>query len=79
MDHILGTTLQILVILLVMHLDINILHYKLINGWCSCDNNFEHATRDGPADGITPCNGNGSLTCSYYGGDWCNYIYQIIS
>ena len=48
--------------------------------WCSCDNNFEHATRDGYADGTFQCNSDstspGSYTCNGFGGNWCNYIYQ---
>ena len=35
-------------------------------GWCCCDNNFTHATRDG------------ETACGYYGGGFCNFIYQVM-
>jgi hypothetical protein len=34
------------------------------NGWCSCDNDFKHATK------------YGRKSCGKRGGPWCNYIYQ---
>ena len=36
------------------------------NGWCACDSNLTHATRDGAS------------SCGPNGGGWCNYIYLIV-
>ena len=36
-------------------------------GECFCDNDFDHATRDGPDN------------CGYNGGSWCNFIYMSYS
>ena len=34
------------------------------NGWCSCENDLQHATK------------YGTSSCGFYGGGWCNYIFR---
>jgi hypothetical protein len=36
------------------------------NGWCSCDDDLDHATKYGKAD------------CGKMGGGWCNYLYEAL-
>ena len=34
------------------------------NGWCSCENDLQHATK------------YGTSSCGFYGGGWCNYVFR---